>query len=83
MNGIKLQLKNTSAFYLKKLLYNPLTYIIVLCFITFTDIYFFLGQKFFTEFGSTSMNLFFTGFPYSYIIIVPALCSILYFSDSS
>ncbi len=78
MKNNKAELKNTYLFYLKKLLYQKLTYFLSAAFIIASSVYFFVIQKFFTQTGSTSMNLFFSGIPYISILIVPALCSLIF-----
>lgn len=81
MKEITFQIKNTYLFYLKKLLYEKLTYFLSIVFVFASAVYFFVFQKFFTETGSTSMNLFFSGIPYISIIIVPVLCSVIFLNE--
>lgn len=75
------QLRNTYLYYLKKLMYDRLTYFLSAAFVIASSVYFFVIQKFFTQSGSTSLNLFFSGMPYISIIIVPALCSIIFLNE--
>lgn len=79
--------KNSSAFcklfqkQLQLYLKNPLFYICALIFSVFVYINFFIKQQFFTGNGSTDLILYFSSIPYISILIIPALCYKLNFTN--
>lgn len=67
--------------YLFKLIANPFAYLACFIFSVLAMLQFLVMQHFFSDAGSTDLHRFFTGIPYISILIIPALGSMLAFSD--
>ncbi len=67
--------------YLFKLIANPFAYLACFIFSVLSMLQFMVMQHFFSDAGSTDLHRFFTGIPYISILIIPALGSLLSFSD--
>ncbi|MBQ2080504.1 MAG: hypothetical protein II461_01910, partial [Treponema sp.] len=67
--------------YLFKLIANPFAYLACFIFSVLSMLQFLVLQHFFSDAGSTDLHRFFTGIPYISILIIPALGSLLSFSD--
>lgn len=62
--------------YLHKLSRSPFFYVMSFAFVAFVAMNWFLGQRFFTEVGTTDLHHFFSSFPLAYILYVPFLASL-------
>lgn len=60
---------------LRKLLFNPFTYLLCFFFSLFCILYFFIITRFFTPLGTTDLHRFFSSMPYASILLFPALAS--------
>lgn len=77
-------MKNFKSLYkrfLFKFAINPFTYLITFLFIIISVVRFFLLQNFFSSTASTDLRVFFQGIPYIAVLLLPALSSLLSFSE--